>query len=84
MTDAHLRRPGPRPLRVLGQQRALDHGGGAVPPRSAATASTRIPAGIEPNGVNPLTLRVLEEAGLPADGLRSKSVNDSWASSSTM
>ena len=27
-------------------------------------------------GVNPLTLRVLEEAGLPTDGLRSKSVNE--------
>jgi arsenate reductase len=33
-------------------------------------------AGIEPAGVNPLTLRVLEEAGLPTAGLRSKSVND--------
>ena len=33
-------------------------------------------AGIEPKGVNPLTLRVLAEAGLPADGLASKSVND--------
>ena len=33
-------------------------------------------AGIEPKGVNPLTVRVLEEAGLPTAGLRSKSVND--------
>ena len=33
-------------------------------------------AGIEPKGVNPLTLRVLAEAGLPVDGLASKSVND--------
>lgn len=33
-------------------------------------------AGTEPTGVNPLTLRVLEEAGLPADGLRSNSVEE--------
>ena len=33
-------------------------------------------AGIEPAGVNPLTLRVLEEAGLPTTGLRSKSVDE--------
>ncbi len=26
--------------------------------------------------MNPLTLRVLEEAGIPSDGLRSKSVNE--------
>ena len=33
-------------------------------------------AGIEPKGVNPLTIRVLEEAGISTDGLASKSVND--------
>ena len=33
-------------------------------------------AGIEPKGVNPLTVRVLEEAGLPTTGLRSKPVSD--------
>jgi len=33
-------------------------------------------AGIEPKGVNPLTIRVLEEAGIPTDGLASTSVND--------
>ncbi len=33
-------------------------------------------AGTEPRGINPLTVRVLEEAGLPTDGLRSKSVNE--------
>lgn len=33
-------------------------------------------AGTEPKGVNPLTIRVLEEARLPIDGLRSKSVNE--------
>lgn len=33
-------------------------------------------AGIEPKGVNPLTLRVLQEAGIAVDGLRSKSVDE--------
>jgi arsenate reductase len=33
-------------------------------------------AGTEPKGVNPLTLRVLEEAGVPTRGLRSKSVRE--------
>lgn len=33
-------------------------------------------AGTHPAGVNPLTLRVLEEAGLPTSGLRSKSVTE--------
>jgi arsenate reductase len=33
-------------------------------------------AGTEPKGVNPLTVRILEEAGLPTSGLRSKSVNE--------
>ncbi len=33
-------------------------------------------AGIEPRGINPLTLRVLEEAGVPTAGLRSKSVEE--------
>jgi protein-tyrosine-phosphatase len=33
-------------------------------------------AGIEPRGVHPLTLRVLEEAGLPTAGLRSKSIDE--------
>ena len=43
---------------------------------SAATVSTRTrPASSRP-GVNPLTLRVLEEAGLPTAGLRSKSVDE--------
>ena len=31
-------------------------------------------AGIRPAGVNPVALRVIEDAGLPVDGLRSKSV----------
>jgi arsenate reductase len=33
-------------------------------------------AGTEPRGVNPLTLRVLEDAGIDASGARSKSVNE--------
>ncbi len=33
-------------------------------------------AGTEPRGLNPLTLRVLGEAGLDTSGLRSKSVNE--------
>lgn len=33
-------------------------------------------AGTEPKGINPLTVRVLEEAGLPTEGLRSKSVTE--------
>jgi len=33
-------------------------------------------AGTAPRGVNPLTLRALAEAGLPSDGLRSKSVSE--------
>lgn len=33
-------------------------------------------AGTEPRGINPLTVRVLEEAGLPTADLHSKSVNE--------
>ncbi|HKF84944.1 MAG TPA: arsenate reductase ArsC [Candidatus Limnocylindrales bacterium] len=33
-------------------------------------------AGIEPKGINPLTIRVLEEAGIATDGLSSKPVGD--------
>jgi arsenate reductase (thioredoxin) len=33
-------------------------------------------AGTEPSEVRPLTLRVMQEAGLPTDGLRSKSVDE--------
>ena len=32
-------------------------------------------AGIEPKGVNPMTVRVIEEAGLDPSGLRSTSVD---------
>ncbi len=33
-------------------------------------------AGIEPKGVNPMTIRVLQEAGISTEGLSSTSVND--------
>jgi arsenate reductase len=33
-------------------------------------------AGTHPGSVNPMTIRVLEEAGLPTEGLRSKSVGE--------
>lgn len=33
-------------------------------------------AGTEPRGINPLTVRVLDEAGLPTDDLSSKSVQE--------
>ncbi|HEY7600586.1 MAG TPA: arsenate reductase ArsC [Candidatus Limnocylindrales bacterium] len=33
-------------------------------------------AGTHPKGINPLTVRVLEEAGLPTAGLSSQSVNE--------
>jgi arsenate reductase len=33
-------------------------------------------AGTEPKGINPLTVRILEEAGLPTSELRSKSVKE--------
>ncbi|MGI8928369.1 MAG: arsenate reductase ArsC [Candidatus Limnocylindrales bacterium] len=33
-------------------------------------------AGTEPRGINPLTVTVLQEAGLPTSGLRSKSVQE--------
>ena len=35
-----------------------------------------VSAGTEPGEVRPLTLRVLQEAGLPTEGLRSKSVQE--------
>lgn len=33
-------------------------------------------AGTEPRGINPLTVKILNEAGLPTSGLRSKSVTE--------
>jgi arsenate reductase len=50
---------------ILGEALLRHLGGNRVEVRSAGT---------EPKGVNPLTLRVLEEAGISTDGLRSKAV----------
>ena len=33
-------------------------------------------AGVDPRGINPLTIRVLGDAGISTEGLRSKSVNE--------
>ena len=52
------------------------HGRGAPPPSAAATAFEVFSAGTEPKGVNPLTLRVLAEAGIDASWARSKSVTE--------
>ena len=72
-------RPLPRPIRVLfvctgnsarsllGEALLRHHGGDHFEVFSAGT---------HPAGVNPLTTRVLAEAGIPTDGLRSKSVNE--------
>jgi arsenate reductase len=68
-----------RPLRVLfvctgnsarsimAESLLRKHGGDAFEVYSAGT---------EPRGINPLTVRVLEEAGLPTRDLRSKSVEE--------
>ncbi len=44
--------------------------------RHGGDAFEVLSAGTEPRGVNPLTLRVLAEAGLPTEGLSSKSVRE--------
>ena len=45
--------------------------------RAAAGGAVEVTsAGIEPRGVNPLTLRALEAACVPTTGLRSKSVDE--------
>ncbi len=70
---------GDRPLRVLfvctgnsarsvmAEALLRHHGGDAFDVHSAGTL---------PKGINPLTLRVLGEAGIDATGVRSKSVNE--------
>jgi arsenate reductase (thioredoxin) len=52
---------------LLGEALLRDRGGAGFEVHSAGT---------DPRGVNPLTIRVLTEAGIPSEGLRSKSVND--------
>jgi protein-tyrosine-phosphatase len=52
---------------ILGEAVFRHLGGGRVEAHSAGT---------HPSRVNPLAIRVLEEAGIPTDGLRSKSVTE--------
>lgn len=52
---------------ILGEALFRHLGGGRIEAHSA---------GIEPRGVDPLAIRVLQEAGLPVEGLRSKSVDE--------
>ena len=52
---------------ILAEALLRSIGGDAFEPHSAGSA---------PRGVNPLTLRTLEHAGLPTDGLRSKSLDE--------
>lgn len=44
--------------------------------RRGVAAFDVVSAGTEPGEIKPLTVRVLQEAGLPTDGLRSKSVDE--------
>jgi len=44
--------------------------------KHGSTAFEVYSAGTEPRGINPLTVRALQEAGLPTDGLSSKSVQE--------
>ena len=79
MTDAHAVRPDRDPIRVLfvctgNSARSImaeallrHHGGDRFEVDSAGT---------EPKGVNPLTLRILAEAGIDASFARSKSVHE--------
>jgi arsenate reductase len=50
---------------IMAESLLRHHGGGEFEVYSAGT---------DPRGVNPLTVRTLKEAGLPTDGLSSKSV----------
>ena len=52
---------------IMAEALLRHHGGGRFEVLSAGT---------DPRGVNPLTLRVLEEAGIDASGARSKSVTE--------
>jgi arsenate reductase len=52
---------------VMAEALLRDNGGADFEVRSAGT---------EPKGVNPLTIRLLEQVGLPTVGLRSKSVDE--------
>lgn len=68
-----------RPIRVLfvctgNSARSLL--GEAVLRQRGGAAFEVASAGTHPSGVNPMTIRALDEAGLPTDGLRSKSVSE--------
>ncbi|HEX5826616.1 MAG TPA: arsenate reductase ArsC [Candidatus Limnocylindrales bacterium] len=52
---------------ILGEALFRHLGGGRIEAHSAGT---------HPSVVNPLAIRALQEAGIPTDGLRSKSVNE--------
>jgi arsenate reductase (thioredoxin) len=52
---------------IMAEVMLRHHGGPAFEAASAGTF---------PSGIHPLTRRVIEEAGLPTDGLRSKSVSE--------
>ena len=52
---------------IIAESLLRKHGGNAFEVFSAGT---------HPRGVNPLTIRVLQDAGLPTAGLRSKSVDE--------
>ena len=75
MTDAHDGGPirvlfvctGNSARSIMAEALLRHHGGDRFEVNSAGT---------EPRGVNPLTLRVLEEAGIDARDARSKSVNE--------
>jgi len=48
----------------------------ALTRKNGGTAFEVYSAGTEPRGINPLTIRALQETGLPTDGLSSKSVQE--------
>ena len=75
MTDARASRPirvlfvctGNSARSIMAEALLRRHGGDRFEVSSAGT---------DPRGVNPLTLRVLDEAGIDASGARSKSVDE--------
>ena len=68
------------PIRVARRLLRATRRGASWPRRcsgsTAAPTSTSYSAGIEPKGVNPLTIRVLDEAGIDHAWARSKSVDE--------
>jgi arsenate reductase (thioredoxin) len=69
--------PGGRPIRVLfvcTHNSARSVMAEALLRQFGGAAFDVHSAGVEPGGIRPLTLRALEDAGVPTSGLRSKSV----------